>query len=221
MSSLLTERFFPQDSAIGEKQVLLDLATRGWIVAKGEPACDKRPLQYGEPLVLCLRSNDGTQILPGYLAAGEGTIFWTGPASWPLPMATVMLERPEDRHGKGTVLAGDQVRLKVQGTSYYVDGTLQNKQLVDTATAATVLTLLPHGDKPESPSRVGQYFLESDDLEIVHKPLNRRSTDSSRTLATNRRKRHVYDTEYLYGPHLLAQPINRFPGAVHAAKAGS
>ena len=207
LSSLLTERFFPQDSAIGEKRVLLDLATRGWIVAKGEPACDKRPLQYGEPLVLCMRTNDGTQILPGWLEAVGGTIFWTGPASWPLPMATVMLERADDRHDKGTVLAGDHVRLKVRGTSYYVVGVLQYKQLVDTATEATVLTILPHGDDPEKPSRVGQYFLESDDLEIVHKARSG-ETRVLRVPWPQIGEEGLYTIQSIeYGPHLLTQPI--------------
>jgi hypothetical protein len=171
LSSLLTGRFFPQEEHIKEKRILLNLAISGWIVAKGTPACDKRPLQYGEPLVFCMRSDDGTQILPALFNSESRLIIWS---AWtpPLPLATLVLERADDRHAEGAVLAGDRVRLKMQGTPCYVSGQDYQAKLTDTATDATVFTVLLHGDNPEAPSRLGQYFLESDDVQFVHRASN-------------------------------------------------
>jgi MAC/Perforin domain len=53
LSTLLISKLFEKENDIEQKQALLDCAIRSWIVTHGRPTCDQRPLQYGEPLVLC------------------------------------------------------------------------------------------------------------------------------------------------------------------------
>jgi hypothetical protein len=120
LPSLLNERYFPDDADISEKRILLEAAIQGWIIEKGTPCCDKRPLQYGEPFIFCMPSMDGS-LMPGAIVEGKpGSPPAIGinipPSSRHIAMPT--LECADGQRDGGTVLVGDHLRVRLKGTSY-------------------------------------------------------------------------------------------------------
>jgi len=168
LTKLLTRRFFPDVADIEDRQGLLDIAIYTWIKTKGTPGCDKQPLQYGERFALGFIFPGKQLPTPGLFWADKtgGSLFWPRPGQKSdRPIAIVTIERASGR-GEGTILAGDEVRVRVTGTPALL-------QLGDTnpfnsvANADTVFTIHHHGDDPARPSRLGEYFLEADSVQLT------------------------------------------------------
>lgn len=167
LSALLTSRFFPDLADIDARRELLECAIYTWVKTKGTPGCDKQPMQYGERFAFCFAFPGRPLPTPGLLWAEEksASLFWPRPgqtASRPIAFAT--FERASGR-GAGTILAGDEVRVRMTGTPFLL-ALGETNPFTTVAGADTVFTILHHGDDPVRPTRAGEYFLEQDSIQL-------------------------------------------------------
>ncbi|MBN9511160.1 MAG: hypothetical protein J0I21_18905 [Alphaproteobacteria bacterium] len=179
LTALFSPRFFPDDAQIEEKGLLLELAISDWIVRRGRPSCDTAPLRYGETLVVTLPWNDNKIVQPGLLIqnlpAGGFQPGYEYPFAIQFPVkagspvvdiadvAAIRLESTDGRRANATVLAGDSVRIRLlrDGRTSYVGADLTS---VNDVAKAAAFTVLFKGDTPATPSRLGEYFVEPDQM---------------------------------------------------------
>lgn len=165
LGSLLTRRFFPSETQpiLDIKRTRLELATRSWVLEKGSPGCITPPLLYGEPLIMMLDNISAT------LADSKGTGLWF-PSQRPetalgLASAAVCLENADGGSARKDcpILAGDRVKIKVLSTASYL--------LIGTTTGSgfhySQFKVLHPGDNPQTPGRIGEYFLEADPIQFI------------------------------------------------------
>ncbi len=166
----MTSRFFPDVADVDARRELLDRAIYTWIKTKGTAGCDKQPLQYGERFALCFpftgqQSPTPSLLVVGTRSAADVSIFWPRPGQKSnFPIAFVTLERAAGRD-QGTILSGDEVRVRVTGTPALL-ALGDTNPFTGTANSDTVFTILHHGDDPAKPSRLGEYFLEKDSVQL-------------------------------------------------------
>ncbi len=168
LGSLLVSRFFPSETQtiLDIKRMRLELATRGWILEKGSPGCVTPPLRYGEPLIFTFGDHNASAALYD----SKGTNLWF-PLKRPetalgLASAAVSLESVDGGAARkdSPVLAGDRVKIRVPGTASY----LAVPTFAPTGGPFfSEFVVLHHGDNPQAPGRMGEYFLEADSIQFM------------------------------------------------------
>ncbi|MGE3820860.1 MAG: MAC/perforin domain-containing protein [Isosphaeraceae bacterium] len=170
ISTLLTERFFPDDEFIHDKRLLLDKVISSWIASKGSPGCGTAPLRHGEPLVLILPWNDQKTLQTPTFSGGvlQYPVRQGEPVRDSDESVAVALESVDGRKSGAAVLAGDVVRIKHLGRNAYLSERPGGILLFEgDANKAVGLTVLHHGDNPFSPSRIGEFLLETDPIVLL------------------------------------------------------
>ncbi len=171
ISTLLTGRFFPDDEYIDNKRFLLDQVINDWIVKKGTPGCETAPLRVGEPVVLVSPWPDGKTVQLPTLDGGSALGYRINngkPAYDTAESVAIRLEDVDGHRSDGVILAGDRVRIKHIGKDKYLTADAKGwLNFLGDASKATTFCLLHHGDNPQAPSRLGEFFLEPDKLMLI------------------------------------------------------
>ena len=172
ISSLLTERFFPEDEYIHDKRILLDMAISAWIAKRGTPGCESAPLRFGEAVVLTLPWPDGKIVQAPVLYNNDLTypLKDSLPFYGPSESVAVRLESADGRRAGAVILAGDKVRIQHIGRGTYSTlsrGEPQRMSFEGNASQAATCTVLHFADNPGAPSRLGEYVLETDKVLLM------------------------------------------------------
>ncbi len=225
ISTLLTGRFFPDDEYIDNKRFLLDQVINDWIVKKGKPGCETAPLRCGEPVVLALPWADGKTVqLPTLDGVTLGYRVKNGqPAYDTADSVALRLEDVDGRRSDGVILAGDRVRVKHIGRDKYLATDAKGwLNLTGDAAQATTFSLLHHGDNPQAPSRLGEFFLEPDKLILMtgRPGAPNRSSTSTRARGGWRRRATTPAPARRAQPEALRAPGTRRVGGSRITRRG-
>jgi hypothetical protein len=164
ITTLLTDRFFPDDKSIDTKQAYLEVAIKSWLLESGTSNSVTAPLRFREPLAVQIPRSNGviqTAVIMKGDARGDFIAFPTKdnkPIYEGRIPVEIYLESVDGSRTGSTIMAGDRVRIKsVTTNSTFNIGDASG-------TVFPELFVLHHGDDPHKPSRIGEYFLEDDKI---------------------------------------------------------